>query len=294
MKENLNVDIPSAAAEFESLINKVYPKRFFYKLLLRGKGLEFDGYRQFSSDEDSQLIDWKASVRANSLVAKQYIEERDIKTFFLVDVSDNMIFGSQKKLKCEYAAELSAAFARTLLNGGDRVGFILFNHQFIKITLPERGSNTFDIFSNELSNAENYGGYCDIKAILEELLDVLNPSISFLVLVSDFVQVNATCKELLERIGSVVETIAIIVKDPLDELLPDLNKELIIENPNTGEKLIVNPSLAKKSYEFYTQQQESALKDIFEDSNIDCLKLMTSEDFSPPLVLFLKNRAERR
>jgi len=294
MKENLNVDIPGASAEFESLINKVYPKRFFYKLLLRGKGLEFDGYRKFSSDEDSQLIDWKASVRANTLIAKQYIEERDIKTFFLVDVSDNMVFGSQKKLKCEYAAELSAALARTLLNGGDQVGFILFNHKFIKITLPQRSSNTFDIFSNELSSSENYGGYCDIRKVLEELLDILNPSISFLVLVSDFVQIDASCKEFLERIGSIVETIAIIIKDPLDELLPDLNKELIIENPATGEKLIVNPSLAKKSYELYSQQQELLLNDIFEDANIDFLKLMTSEEFPPPLVLFLKNRAERR
>jgi hypothetical protein len=174
------------------------------------------------------------------------------------------------------------------------VGFILFNHKFIKITLPQRSSNTFDIFSNELSSSENYGGYCDIRKVLEELLDILNPSISFLVLVSDFVQIDASCKEFLERIGSIVETIAIIIKDPLDELLPDLNKELIIENPATGEKLIVNPSLAKKSYELYSQQQELLLNDIFEDANIDFLKLMTSEEFPPPLVLFLKNRAERR
>lgn len=294
MKGNLEVDIPRAVSEFESLINKIYPKKFFYKLLLRGKGLEFEGYRKFSPDEDAQLIDWRASVRANSLIAKQYVEERDIKTFFLIDVSDNMIFGSQKRLKCEYAAELSAAFTKILLNGGDKVGFILFNHEFVKISLPENGTNTFDIFCNEISNGENYGGYCSIKKVLNELLEILTPSISFLILVSDFIQVDGSCKDLFEKVGSIVETIAIIIKDPLDESMPDINKELIIESPTTGEKLIINPSLARKSYENYSQIQEILLYKIFEEANIDFLKLMTFEEFSPALASFLKNRAERR
>jgi uncharacterized protein (DUF58 family) len=294
MKGRLEIDIPKAVVEFKSLIDKVYPKKVFYRLLSRGKGLEFEGYRNFSSDEDAQLIDWKASVRSNSLLAKQYVEEKNIKTLFLIDVSANMIFGSQKKLKCEYAAELSAAFARILLNGSDKVGFILFSNKFVKVNLPEGGENVFDIFSNELSSAENYGGYCNTKKVLADLLDILNPSISLLILISDFVQVDESCRDILEKIGAVVETIAIIIKDPLDKSMPDLDKEVIVENPNTGEKLIVNPRLAKNSYADYSEKQDSLLKNIFEGANIDFLELMTFEDFSSPLASFLKNRAERR
>ena len=142
----LNLDIATKVAEFESLLNKVLPKRIFYKLLPRGKGLEFDGYRVFSSDEDASLIDWKASARSTNLLARQYIEERNMDVVFVFDIGENMIFGSQEKLKCEYAAEMAAAFSHSLLNVNDKVGFILFNNDLVRVCYPLPGKKQFDIF----------------------------------------------------------------------------------------------------------------------------------------------------
>ncbi|VVB78363.1 Uncharacterised protein [uncultured archaeon] len=294
MAGRLNVDIPKSIAEFEALINKVLPKRIFYKLLLRGKGLEFDSYRNFGGDEDATAIDWKASVRSNTLLTRQYVEERDMKIVFIIDVSDNMIFGSQEKLKCEYSAELAAAFAHVLINAGDKVGFILFNSHIVNISPPTPGKKQFDIFVYNLENSETYGGVSDLGGCLESILERLDPSISLVVLISDFIRLDASSSKRFEELGNVFETIAIMVRDPLDLTLPDINKEIVIKDPGTGEELIVNPKIARKVYEMNSQNQINAVKNLMINSNIDLLELNTKDEFAFNLATFLKGRVDRR
>ena len=109
--------------------------------MFRGKGLEFDGYRDFSPDDDAQDIDWKASSRSGRTIVKRYKEERDLKIMFLVDVGDNMVFGSTPKLKCEYATELTAAFSHILVNTNDKIGFILFGDEIKEYSNFKSGFN---------------------------------------------------------------------------------------------------------------------------------------------------------
>ena len=83
-QSRLDVDIPSSITEFKSIMKEFRLKKDFYKILFRGKGLEFESFRDFSPDDDASDIDWKTSSRARKLVVKQYREERDLKIFFLV------------------------------------------------------------------------------------------------------------------------------------------------------------------------------------------------------------------
>lgn len=295
VEKKLNLDILESVYRFESLMEKILPKRIFYKLLLRGKGLEFDSYRNFNPDDDASFIDWKASKRANALMVKQYIEERDIKVRFLIDVSDNMIFGSQEKLKCEYIAELIAALSYVITNSpSDQVGFIFFNNNIIQTTPLRPGKKQFETLVYEISNPDLYGGNSDINNALKNTLGMLEQELTLLFIVSDFIGVDERCKNNFEDLGAMVETIAIMVKDPLDRTFPDLDKEVVIEDPKTRERMLVNPKIAKKIYEKNAALQEDIVKKIFEDSNIDFVSLGTEEDFSPKLAMFLKNRVERR
>jgi len=289
----LNLDIATKVAEFESLLNKVLPKRVFYKLMPSGKGLEFDGYRVFSSDEDASLIDWKASARSVNLLARQYIEERNMNVVFVFDVGENMIFGSQEKLKCEYAAEMAAAFSHSVLNVNDKVGFVLFNDDLVRVCYPVPGKKQFDIFVYNVSDPYIYQGVSDIGAIINKLLETLNPSTSMVVLISDFLRVNESQRKDFERLGTLYETIALMVRDPLDRSLPDINKELVIEDYD-HERLLINPSIVKKTYEEMVKKQTQFVKDLFLSSSIDLLELDTSKDFAFDLAHFLGSRVDRR
>jgi len=293
MERRLNLDIPGSVAEFESLIRKVLPRNIIYQLV-HGKGLEFDGYRDFYPDEDASNIDWKATVRAGKTLARKYIEERDLKIMFLIDVSDNMIFGSTEKLKCEYAAELVAALAHVILISGDRVGFAFFNDRVVKMRPPSLGDKQFNILIQELSDPLNYGGKSDMNSVLGELLSTLDKSTSMVFIISDFININEINKSNLELMSALFETIAINVRDPLDGTLPDIDKEVAIENPITGDRLLVNPKIARAEYEFNAQMQLSMVKGIFRNSDIDFSEFLTSEHFSLNLAEFLKERANRR
>jgi uncharacterized protein (DUF58 family) len=73
---------------------------------MRGQGIEFSGYRSYTFGDDASMIDWKASLRSKSLLVKEYEQEKSVNVYFLLDVSNSMLFTSTKKLKVEHGAEI--------------------------------------------------------------------------------------------------------------------------------------------------------------------------------------------
>jgi len=289
-KGRLNVEVSRGIAELESMLKNFRLKREMYKLIFRGKGLEFDSYRDFSPDDDAQSIDWKASSRAQKLLVKQYVEERDLKIMFLVDVGDNMVFGSTEKIKCEFVTELAAAFSKVMLDSHDRIGFVLFSDEIIDFVDCRPGEKQFQVFIESLSNGANYGGVTDLDKVLDFALDYIDNSISSVVLISDFLRITHETEKKLNLLARKFETIAIRVRDPLDITLPDVEGEIILENPENHQQVIVNPRVAKKSYEQYALEQSKIVEEIFKKSELDYLDLITDKSFAEPLAIFLKER----
>lgn len=294
MEKRLNLDIARNISELEILMKEFLIKKVIYKTIFRGKGLEFEGYRELAPDDDAGYIDWKASTRANKLLIRQYVEERDLKIMLVIDISDNMLLGSTNKLKCEYVAELSASLAHLILSSNDKIGFVLFNDKAVKIVLPEKGTGQFDMLLWDLSNPLLYGGLSDIKRILEFLLGYLDSSINSVIIISDFIRVKKDITKTLSLFSSKFETMAIMVRDPLDKTMPKLKGEVVVEDPVTKEQVIIDPSLIRKVYEKNALGQEKMVKNILSECEIDLLELTTDKPFPVPLTEFLKERVEKR
>jgi uncharacterized protein (DUF58 family) len=290
-KSKLNVNVPKAITEFEEAAKSFELKEKIYRVIFRGKGLEFDKFRDYSPDEDASNIDWRASLRANKLTARQYIEERDLKIVFVVDVGENMLFGSTDKLKCEYAAELVSALSYMILHSSDNMGYVLYSDRINKYAPPRKGDKQFNIFIDELSNPDNYGGGSRLSVALDFLLNYLK-NIDSIILVSDFLGVKSEEHKKLHLISNKYETIGIMVKDILDISLPDINREIVIEDPNSGEQVLINPSKIKEIYERMAYEKEIRVKDTFKKSNIDLLELTTDKKFAYPLAGFLRKRVK--
>ncbi len=292
-KQRLNIDLGERISEFEALMKHFLIQRIIYKIIFRGKGLEFDGYRDFSPEDDAIDIDWKATMRANKVLVRKYIEERDLKIMFVIDVSDNMVFGSAKKLKCEVAAELAGTMAHLIITSGDRVGFTFYNDGVLETVQPKGGKNRFHSFVYELGDPKKYGGNSNLTKTLDFLLDYLDESTSAVIIISDFIHVNKELHENLKLFGQKFETMAMMVKDPLDITFPMINQEVTIEDPVTNQQIIVNPRVAKKIYEKNALEQERMVEEIFNDCGVDLLKINTSEKFVPELAAYLRERAEK-
>jgi uncharacterized protein (DUF58 family) len=291
----LNADFNRAIGKFEAAMKKkLLIKSIFYKRVFGGKGFEFDSFRNYASGEDdSALIDWKASMKGDTLLVRQYIEERDLNIFFLIDIGDNMIFGSGEKLKIETSAELSAALSHLILSSGDKVGFALYNEKIAAMKPFYPGMKQFFNFIKNISNTSILGGKSDLKKALSEVRPFLRKS-SAVFIISDFLRIDDECAKILKNFMLTHETIGIMIRDKVENKLSDLNTEIVIEDIDTGEQAVINPELIKDEYERNSKQQKQAISELFKKSGADLISLESNEDFTVPLVEFLRKRIKKR
>ncbi len=291
MKGKFEVNFAGVISEFERAIQKFQVKRILYKTVFRGKGLEFDSYRDFESDDDSGMIDWKASLRGNKLLAKKYVEERDMDIYFFVDVSNSMLFGSGKVLKAEYAAELIASLSHLIMNSGDNVGLVFFSDKIVKVLRPLRDANHFGIETSILSDAAYYGGGFDFNSAVDFALKTIVSPSSMIILVSDFIRMNDKCENHLKLLAARFETIAIMIRDPFDEELPNVKGQMIVQDPYSGNQMLIDPSLIADQYKQNALKHKEKIIRIFRESGVDFFEINTNKSFIIPFVSFLKRRA---
>ena len=264
-----------------------------YKIFFRGKSFDFESFRDYSPEDDSLNIDWIASARYDKLLTKQYKEEEKLTVLFLIDTSENMIAGSGEKLKCEYAAELALSLAYIILNRDNRVGFILFNDKVNTFFPPMRGNRCFYSFLDSLSNAGNYHGAANINDALDFILSLPEYRAASLILISDFAKFNEVTRHKLISVSFKFETTAFIIKDILDKQLPNIAGEFALEDSSSGEQIIVDLKLAKKSYGEYAKKQEEYLEKSFASNKIDFLELSTDKPFSDKVAAFIKEKVKK-
>lgn len=263
-----------------------------YMSVFRGKGLEFDGYREYTTNDDVRLIDWKASARSNKLLIKEFVEERNLNIFFLVDVSSKMIFGSTDRLKYQYVNELAAALGYVGIASNDNIGIALFNDRIMASLAPGSGLKQFQAFLRLLSNLNLYGDGYNLSNALDFLMKFLIKR-SLIIIISDFIELDPEWEDHLKIISKKFDVIGIMVRDPRDRYLPDNIGEIILGDSLSGKQLLVDPKEIKQQYENYVRQQEAYIKNVFIKDNIDFLALETDQDFIPELVRLFKMRERR-
>ncbi len=297
IKKNLrkiNINLTRIINQLSINIKKIVQSKLVgrYKSVFKGKGLEFEDFRDYTPEDDYYRIDWKASQKANKLLVRDYVEERRIKVYFIVDTSESMLFGSTEKLKHEYAADVAALLGYIALNSGDAFGFAFFNEKIIKFVKPVTGKRQFFIFLKELSDSKNYGGKFDIEGSLQHLFNLIEER-SLVVILSDFLGVKRNFEKVIRLYGKKFDTIAIMIKDPRDEKLENVG-EIVLQDPYSNRTLLIDTKVLNKKYEAYAKREEESIKDIFSKNDIDFVKLVTNKPFLSSLIALFKRRGSRK
>jgi uncharacterized protein (DUF58 family) len=285
------VNFPRKIAEFEGALSKFPVKKILYNVMFQGRGLEFDSYRDFSFGDDAGLIDWRATLRANSILVKSYVEERNLNIYFLVDVSNSMLFGSGNKLKAEYAAEFVIALSHLMINSGDKIGLVMFGEEVVKVLPPAQSKNQFALFTKFLSDSNLYGGGFDLNKAIDYVLKRAKSSYTVFILVSDFIKTRKDSERNLRLMGTGYETMAVMVRDQMDEFLPKTSYQFAVQDPYSGRQMVLDPVIAAERYRKNVIRQKGMMKEIFKKSRIDVLELMTDKSFAIPTSSFLRARA---
>ena len=259
---------------------------------LKGRGIEFEDYRDYNVEDDASRIDWRASKRSQRLLVREYKLDVNFNVFFLVDTSESMLFASTPKLKCEYAAQVVASIFFGILSTGNSIGFGLFNKSLIKMAKPLLGKKQFYIFTKEITNPHNYGGPKNMAKAIQQTLTLLDKR-ALIFIVSDFLLADDEWIEYLKIIAEKHELIGIMIRDPRDYVLPEDAGQIVLEDPYSTSKIYIDSKQYATKYEEYSQRQVNIIKSVFDQNKSSLLELNTSVHYLNPLLQFFKRRGGR-
>ena len=108
-----------------------------YRSLFRGSGIDFTNLREYEPGDDLRHIEWNVTARMDTPYVREYVEDREVTAWLLLDHSASMGFGPVDRQKDLVLAELATTLALVLTRRGNRVGMVVFD-QDVERVLPAR------------------------------------------------------------------------------------------------------------------------------------------------------------
>ena len=259
-----------------------------YRSVFKGRGIEFDEVREYTSGDDVRLIDWNVSARMGSPYIKKFVEERELVILLAVDLSASGGLGSSKKSKRQTAAELAALLAFSAGKNGDKVGLLLFTDR-IELYLPPRSGRMHALrMIRELLafKPENRG--TDIDAALRETARLMKKR-GVVFLLSDLIGPEKFAASL-RILRAKQDVVAISVTDPADIEFP-LDNPISFEDAETGEVVEYCGNRRELNEELQTLRDEKAA--VCRRAQVDLIEVPSGGDVLKPLIGFFAERRKK-
>lgn len=193
---------------------------------LRGRGLTFEELRDYRPGDDIRSMDWRATARLRRPHVRVYSEERERPTLLLVDQRSTMFFGSAGTTKATAAADLAALAAWRALEGGDRVGALIFDDEETIEIRPHRSRQNVLQICHQLVRVNRRLSASRPPAQEKSLNDALRRAVNvakhdyLVILISDCDGADDTSRRLATHLARHNNVLAALVYDPLGASLP--------------------------------------------------------------------------
>ncbi len=241
-----------------------------YRSLFYGFGVDFADLREYQPEDDIRYIDWNVTARLNTPYVRQYVEDREITAWFLLDLSPSMDFGTVESIKRAVLIDFVATIARLLTRHGNRVGAMFYGSR-IDRTIPARGGRLQVLrLVNDLLRQPQLPGapFTDLAPLLKGGQHAIKKR-ALVFIVSDFISAPGW-ERPLSLLNQRHEVVAVRLWDPREVELPDIGP-VIIEDAETGEQLYLDTHDQKFRARFKqaAQQRESELDAGFKRAGVD-------------------------
>jgi uncharacterized protein (DUF58 family) len=262
-----------------------------YESAFRGRGMEFDEVREYSPGDAVRDIDWNVTARFGHPFVKVYREERELTIMLLVDVSSSCLFGTQKQLKQELAAEIASVLAFAATKSNDKVGLIIFSDHIEKFIPPKKGKNHVWLVIKEVLEHQSVSTKTDIAGALNYLNKVARRKVVGF-LISDFIA--AKYDKALRVTGKKHDVVSICITDPREMQLPKVGL-VELQDAETGETLLVDSSDSsfRKGYRLLSEKRLQDTFDMFRAIGIDYIDIRTDIPYIEPIMKFFRMREKR-
>ena len=268
-----------------------------YRSLLYGYGVDFADLREYQSEDDIRYIDWNVTARMNTPYVRQYVEDREITAWFLLDLSPSMDFGTAQtqSMKRTVLIDFVTTLARLLTRHGNRVGAMFYGSR-VERTIPARGGRIQVLrLVNDLLKQPRLpkAPFTNLIPLLEAGLHSIKKR-SLIFIISDFISAPGW-ERALSLLNRRHEVLAIRLWDPREVELPDIGP-IMMEDAETGEQLYVDTHDRgfRQRFQEAARRREAELNEAFKRSGVDALSLSTEEDLVRAIVRFAALRRQRR
>lgn len=261
-----------------------------YHSIFKGTGIEFSEIREYKPGDDIRAIDWKVTARFNRPFIKEFIEERDLSVYFVLDVSGSSSFGNniEKKRK---SIELIASLMFSAMKNNDAVGLFLITDKLEKFVPARKGKKhilglitNFLTFEPESKKTNLIEPFKSVSKIIKKR--------SIIFVISDFFSDDFS--KPLKVLKKKNDVIAVKIIDKREKEIPDIGY-IELEDEETGEQILVDTSDEnfRENYSNIIKENDKKLEKMFKKYKIDFIEILTDENYDKPLKKFFKIRKFR-
>ena len=270
-----------------------------YRTLFHGNGVDFADLREYQYGDDVRYIDWNVTARTSTPYIREYVEDREITAWFLLDLSPSVDFGTpdSEREKRTVLIDFVTTLARLLTRHGNRVGAIFYGHQ-VERTIPPRGGRIQVLrIVNDLLRQPRLPGapFTDLAPLLEAGEQAIKRR-SLVFVISDFISAPGW-ERPLNLLTQRHEVMAVRLFDRREVELPDVGA-VLVEDAETGEQMYIDTHDKgfRTRFREASDRRETTLREAFRRSGVDAVSLSTDEDLVHAIVRMatLRRRRQRR
>jgi uncharacterized protein (DUF58 family) len=283
-----------------------------YRSLFAGHGFDLAEVREYQPEDDVRYMDWNVTARMGEPYVRQYIEDREITAWLLLDLSPSVDFGTANSRKSDLVVEFAGVISRLLTRHGNKIGAILFSNAVDEV-LPPRGGQmqTLRILHQLIRGGKQAGGIerprargsearvqeeaglTDLAAILDRAAQTLRRR-SLIFVVSDFIS-DEGWEAPLARLTQRHEVLAVWLSDPREEEIPEIGP-LVLQDAETGQQVYVDTSDPgfQRRFRELVQERRDTIGRTFARYGIDAMRLTTDGNLVQEIARFAHLRRETR
>ena len=264
-----------------------------YRGTFYGPSLDLAEVREYQPGDEIRRIDWNVTARMNRLFVRQYLEEREVTAWLLVDLSPSMGFGTRRRLKRELAIEFAGVAAYIIGRHGDKVGALAFPGRRLPVIPPRTGRrHTLRILHHLGHGHATDPGPTDLAGTLRTVAGLFRRR-HLVFIISDFIA-STGWEAMLRNLGRRHDVIAVWIRDPAEEALPDVGV-MPVRDPETGAHCWIDTSdpRVRAAFDALVAARRARVSTAFRRARTDILELSTAESIVDPLVRFIIRRRRR-
>jgi uncharacterized protein (DUF58 family) len=269
-----------------------------YRTVFRGNGVDVADLREYQFGDDLRHIDWNVTARTDTTHVREYLEDREVTAWLLLDNSASMAFGPVERRKHLVLAEVAATVAQLLSRNGNRVGALLFDSRLRETIPPGHGRNqVLRILAKLLEAApgeqQAASGTTDLTVVLRAALGIVRRR-SLVVIISDFLSTPGW-QGLLTQLARRNDIVAIQVVDRREFELPAAGM-IYVEDAETGEVIFVDTDDAgfQQRLRASADERQAALVADLRSAGMDLFTVSTDEDLVRALFRIAQLRGRRQ